>query len=399
MILITDITNLIRFVFDMIVKFRMMMQDKRYFELFFIFLFSCLLVSTSCKKLPVDDISNSESEPVNLSAEGYANCYVASDSGSYIFVPTKGNSSEAVGEIGSVAVLWESYETDATPVAGTLIRNLKYNDGNISFMIPEPFKEGNAVIAAKTKNGRILWSWHIWITDKPRKVVYNNNAGAMMERNLGATGWQAGQPGSLGLMYQWGRKDPFPGSASISSNTLAMSSATWPEKVSSNSMTGTINYVIENPMTFVTSNSNNNDWYYTGTRETDNTRWTDSSNEKSVYDPCPQGWRVPDGGYDGVWAKAAGSGSYFYDYPYDHTGEGMNFSNKFSSAGNVWYPASGYISYNNAALSGVGTYGCYWTATSYGYSAYCLYFNDSGSVVPSDFNHRANAFAIRCVQE
>jgi uncharacterized protein (TIGR02145 family) len=186
-------------------------------------------------------------------------------------------------------------------------------------------------------------------------------------------------------LYQWGRKDPFLGSAQY--------------KVASSPATGTFDFVVQNPMTFVTADSMNHDWYYTGSRESDNTRWTDSSSNKSIYDPCPAGWRVPDGGNDGLWAKAAGSSVYFYDYPYDKENCGMNFSNKFSSAGKVWYPAAGFIDSVSALLSGVGSYGCYWTASAYGYAAYCLYFNESGSVVPADFNYRASAFSIRCVKE
>ena len=41
----------------------------------------------------------------------------------------------------------------------------------------------------------------------------------MMDRNLGATSATPGNVGSLGLLYQWGRKDPFLGSSSDFSYT------------------------------------------------------------------------------------------------------------------------------------------------------------------------------------
>ena len=68
-----------------------------------------------------------------------------------------------------------------------LISGCCYEDGYIAFKTADTFKEGNAVIAAKDADGKILWSWHIWLTDQPEEHVYNNNAGTMMDRNLGAT--------------------------------------------------------------------------------------------------------------------------------------------------------------------------------------------------------------------
>ena len=98
------------------------------------------------------------------------------------------------------------------------------------------------------------------LTDKPQGQVYYNNAGTMMDRNLGATSATPGDVGALGLLYQWGRKDPFLGGGSISSNTVAKSTGTWPSAVSSDSNTGTIAYATSNPTTFIMRNSNNYDW-------------------------------------------------------------------------------------------------------------------------------------------
>ena len=82
----------------------------------------------------------------------------------------------------------------------------------------------------------------------------------------------------------------------------------WPSAVSSDSNNGTIEYVTANPTTFITSrDGGNSDWYYTGSYTTDNTRWTESSSPKSIYDPCPAGWRVPDGSENGVWSRATGT--------------------------------------------------------------------------------------------
>lgn len=334
----------------------------------------------------------------DLSANGTANSYIVSKSGTYKFSTVKGNSSESVGAVSSAEVLWETFGTDVTPNVGDLVKNVKYADGAISFDTPSAFKEGNAVIAAKDADGNILWSWHIWLTDQPQGQVYYNNAGTMMDRNLGATSATPGDVGALGLLYQWGRKDPFLGASNISSDIEAKSTGTWPSAVSSNSTNGTIKYATAYPTTFIKYNSSNYDWYYTGSSTTDNTRWTTSTATKSIYDPCPSGWRVPDGGNNRIWSKALGSSSSFTQR-YDSTNEGMNFSGKFGSASTIWYPASGDRSYDDGGLNGIGNYGVCWSASPNSYYSYYLYFGSNGYVNPSSHNLRANGRSVRCLQE
>ena len=341
---------------------------------------------------PVDlDVASA----TDLSYSVSANCYIVSQTGLYKFKTVKGNSSESVGSVASASILWETFGTDTTPEVLDLISGFCYKDGYIAFQTADTFREGNAVIAAKDADGNILWSWHIWFTDQPQAHVYNNNAGTMMDRNLGATSATPGDVGALGLLYQWGRKDPFLGSSSFSSNTVAKSTISWPSPVSTNSSRGTVSYVTANPTTFVTGDSSsNNDWHYSSR---DNTFWTTSDKIKSIYDPCPAGWRVPDGGGSGVWSKALGSSSSFY-YTYNSTNEGMNFSGKFGSASTIWYPASGYRYGSGGGLSGVGD-GDYWSASPSSNGAYGLNFYGSGSVLPSYSYGRAHGRSVRCLQE
>ena len=347
------------------------------------------------------DIEGDSSKSVNLSENGTANSYIVSAAGSYKFTPTKGNSSESVGSIASADVLWETFGTDVTPSVGDLVKDVKYENGVISFKTPDTFKEGNAVIAAKDASGTIIWSWHIWLTDQPEGQVYYNNAGTMMDRNLGATSATPGDVGALGLLYQWGRKDPFLGSSSIYYDSIeeAKSTITWPSTVSSNSSNGTIEYATANPTTFIGYNTNNHDWYYTGSSSTDNTRWTTSETSKSIYDPCPSGWRVPDGGGNGVWSKAAGFSLYFYYHQYDETNEGMNFSGLFGSPSTIWYPASGFRSSGNGSLSYVGYDGFCWSASPGGYYAYYLYFRIFSRVYSTNSDYRSGGVSVRCIQE
>ena len=336
---------------------------------------------------------------LDLSKNGTANSYIVSSAGSYKFTPTKGNSIESVGTIASVETLWETFGTDVTPNVGDLVKNVSYKNGEVTFQTADTFTRGNAVIAAKDASGNILWSWHIWLTDQPKEQVYYNNAGTMMDRNLGATSATPGDVGALGLLYQWGRKDPFLGSSSISDEIEAKSTVTWPSVVESNSSYGTIAYAIANPTTFIANNESNLDWYYTGTSSNDNTRWTESSSAKSIYDPCPSGWRVPDGGDNGVWAKALGSNpSSYYDVTYDSTNLGMTFFGVFCSDQTVWYPASGYRD-DGGSLNFVGSRGYSWSATPNINNAYRLFFINSGNFFPSSSNRRADGVSVRCVRE
>ncbi len=328
----------------------------------------------------------------DLSSSASANCYMISNSGLYKFKTVKGNSDISVGNVASASILWETFGTSTSPEYLDLVSGFCYKDGYIAFQTADAFKEGNAVIAAKDADGNILWSWHIWFTDQPQSHVYNNNAGTMMDRNLGATSATPGDVGALGLLYQWGRKDPFLGSSSISSSTIAKSTIAWPSAVYSDSSNGTIAYATANPTTFISDNIYNDDWYYTGDFSTDDTRWTTSDKAKSIYDPCPAGWRVPDGGSNGIWSKAG-----FGTTTYDSTNEGISFS--ISSPSTTWYPASGYRNNRDGGLGYVGDYGNCWSASPSSYNAYRLDFSYNGRVSPSYYNARACGCSVRCLQE
>lgn len=340
----------------------------------------------------VQDSSQSdiiEDDAVNLSKNGTANCYIVTESGYYKFNPTRGNCDKPLEEIATVEVLWET-----EPSVGDLIKNVSYKNGSI-FFNTRAFKEGNAVIAAKDNSGKILWSWHIWLTDQPHGQVYFNNAGVMMDRNLGATSTTPGDINARGLLYQWGRKDPF----------LRTESTFWPPCVESDSSSGTIEYTIEHPMTFIYSNKKNHDWYYTGTSLTDSTRWQHSKHSKSIYDPCPHGWRVPDGGNNGIWFKAVGSSSSVIDYSFIDTDKGgINFSNIFGLDDIIWYPASGERGRSNNDM--IGYYGNYWSSSITDDKddrrrnfAHCLEFTYYGMIYLSSADNRALGKSVRCVKE
>ena len=316
----------------------------------------------------------------DLSTDGTANCYLIQSAGDYKFKSVIGNTDATVGNVKTVEVLWESFGTDQMPNVGDLIASVSYKDGYISFSTPETFKDGNAVIAAKNSKGTILWSWHIWCAEEGFSgQVYYNDAGIMMDRNLGATSATPGNVGALGLLYQWGRKDPFLGSSSITLSVEALSTGNW--TIASR---GSVADTEANPTTFYTSMSlPDGSW----------------DSLKTIYDPCPAGWRVPDGDENGVWSKAVGSSAEYSGYPYDSTNEGMNFFGMFGADQTIWYPASGYREHHDGSFSNVGKNGYYWSASPSNANAYYLFFSIHGSVYPSNDDYRAYGFSVRCLQE
>lgn len=282
------------------------------------------------------------SSATDLSYNGTANCYIVSQSGLYKIKTVKGNDeNQILTNATTPELLWETFGTDEVPSRKDLISAVCYKNGYLIFQTANTFREGNAVVAVKDSKGTILWSWHIWLTDKPQEHIYKNNAGTMMDRNLGATSATAGDVGALGLLYQWGRKDPFLGSSSISEDIEAESTNVWPLPLDS-STKGTTQYSIAHPTTFII------DWY-------EGSIW---QSEKNIYDPCPVGWRVPDAD---VW-KTAGLAPTRNP---DSQKTGMFFS--IISPSLTWYPASGERSYGleegTAVLDRVGMNGGYWSTS------------------------------------
>ena len=330
----------------------------------------------------------------NLSSSATANCYIISKPGTYKLKTVKGNSSISVGNVSYCTILWESFGTDVAPNPCDLIANVCYNDNYIIFCTPDTFMEGNAVIAARDENGNILWSWHIWLTDQPKEQVYYNNAGTMMDRNLGATSATPRDVGAFGLLYQWGRKDPFLGAVALRySDEIAASTTIW-EQTSADSTRGTVDYTISNPTTRLylnDYNTSNGDWHYAFR---DNTLW---ASDKTIYDPCPQGWRVPDGGNNGIWANASLSAGELRLT--NSTELGGDFSNVFGDDDSIWYPSIGiYGIYVHQNLMAPARWGTYWSVTPAGNAAYSL-GADYAVWDTVQSSSRAAGYAVRCMKE
>ena len=311
----------------------------------------------------------------DLSKEEPANCYVVNGFGRYKFKTVKGNGNTSVGDGAEAVVLWESNGTTTAPTVGSIVTQASYAGGYVSFTATGT--PGNALIAVRDSGHNVLWSWHIWVpASKIKAATYSNAAsGGVMDRNLGALVAEENNPLSNGLLYQWGRKDPFPGSAGYSSSN-PVAATTGSIVISSTSDTkGTEAYSIAHPAEFLycgSSVQSNQDWFYGG----NNNHW---GNSKTVWDPCPPGYRVPK---NGVWTGL--------DYE--------NGSNAMKLDGKHWYPVAGYRWSSDGAVHGTTANGYYWTASAGANQAtYGKYnYGATSTFEPSKSMSRSAGLSVRC---
>lgn len=268
----------------------------------------------------------------DLSQTGTANSYLIQTSGKYKFNATvRGNSLVSVGNPVDVEVLWEF----SNPTSwDSIISSVALNEGYVEFEIREDVSYGNALIAVKDSQGTILWSWHIWLCDfdPDASARKTKNGMKLMDRNLGATlsefnGYDQRDRAS-GMLYQWGRKDPM--------NQLVITGYrpgfSYPS----------VEMASSEPTTF----AQNWIWFDDGSGNGVRGLW--SAERKTMYDPCPQGWKVADrsawdggheftGNYDeyGTWISHT-SDSDALQYPYaPYYDSNMNYIN-WESRGYIW---------------------------------------------------------------
>ena len=337
-----------------------------------------------------------------------ANSFIISESGTYMFRTVKGNSQESVGDVASCELLWETYNTEEYPQVNCLIKSVSYADGKVTFETVTPYKEGNAGIAVKDADGNILWSWHIWLTDRPAEQVYYNGAGTFMDRNLGAYSATPGDVAALGFTYQWGRKDPFLSTADVGNRVQVGSTLTavhdyvansdWPV-VNTDEEKGTVEYAIAHPTTYIACalEEPTYDWLISANDDL----WDPQT--KTIYDPCPAGWRVPS---HEAYCTATGkeSGWFSKTGEYDASCHGSNWSKDLGDDDMIWYTIMGYRGYSSGVHSQIGIDGHYWTSTpSDGtYDSYRLYQdrdNGKGYFKLGTTRGRSYAYPVRCMKE
>lgn len=221
----------------------------------------------------------------DLSAGGTANSYIVSQPGTYKFNATvKGNSTEGFEYAESASVLWETLNTDNLVEIGDVVTGVAFDGTYISFKTPAELVPGNALIALRDDEDKILWSWHIWVTDQnPEGLAVEYEDGSLvMDRNLGALTNDVDDVRSFGLFYQWGRKDPFVGCGNLETLNFAATAPSGVKKyVKQGSDTDILSYAVSHPTNLIQDSKWNED----------NTLWR---SVKTMHDPCPAGWRVAD---------------------------------------------------------------------------------------------------------
>ena len=324
---------------------------------------------------------------VSLTDDNTANCYIVTAPGVYKFPAVKGNTSDPVGDIDAVTVLWETWNNAQEVTRRSLILASHYEGGYIYFQVPENFHPGNALIAAKDEAETVLWSWHIWMPQTPVTNINEANVStrAMMSRNVGAlvdTPAEGVAPAeSFGLMYQWGRKDPFPGIGDPATNAPA-------------TIYGAVTYVNEQ-ISLLGGVQNPNVYYYMDDKD-----WQNQGNDvvaalwgeatKTINDPCPPGYCMParESSLD-FW-----SGS-------DITGKGyvtLTPENYTMKIGEQVFPLAGCIDDADGVHKSAGEYILVWsgrwdsgTQNGYGFSG------SVGSDIRRRGTIRSRAGNVRCV--
>ena len=375
-------------------------------------------VNQEYKVITVRDLSLYDiyGNPINRST---ANCYVVNEPGQYKFPCVYGNAIKN-GKVNTAAFtnnggsyshdfeaapsgvidnpyidIYSGYQaillnTDTDDVISN-IRLIEESDcWYVYFDINSIPNSGANGIISIDSNGWSMWSWHIWLWPYDLSPVeITNSTGVkynIMPVNL-ASKYDSDRVHIKNWFYQWGRKDPMlcPASYDSSSNHS-------PGTITTESKTDSIGNGILYPTKFYYNSSSPYNWfgtqsYYnlwdaacTGTGDSDN------DTVKTVYDPCPVGWKVPNGNtFTGLSIISESNGIVkMARYSGDTTG--------------VEFPLSGSRDYTSGSLYGAGEQGTVWlsSAESQRYACTLLFRAFDNGI---DYDHRANGCSIRPVED
>ena len=328
------------------------------------------------------------------------------------------------------------------------------NDAFLEFEVKaSDIQSGNAVVAVTKSDGvgskKVVWSWHLWFApqDALDKIKVTNHQNVNYYFTKEALGWKPTQwsgstyssartvkvkveqtvanngtkaytvinitqkPGSVKrgatTFYQFGRKDAFPGvaKADLASNSHFTENA-------GDNMTIVNN--IQNPDKFYIYGSSlwTNYGYY-NLWSADNTvtggynQGNDNPVVKTVYDPCPVGFKMPaNNAFTGFTTTGQNSTSQS-EMNVDGTDDWQQWTNNFghnfwtnsSKTATINFPASGFRFSNDGSLYYVGDNGYFWSAVPSYTDIGCFLNFGSGYVGPLNNDTRAYGFAVRAVSE
>ena len=353
-------------------------------------------------------------------AEGAANCHIAAPGSTITINAVKGNSTTAL-DFNNASLVWQDQLGMVKSVSGNGTEKVIVVELNAG-------KSGNAVVAAK-KDGVIVWSWHIWVTDfdpDADPMVYTSSATGttytFMDRNLGASTNEKYSAGAFGLFYQWGRKDPFVGADGVESsvyvkkydingNVIREVSELRPVYGDNDFTSTNLELAIQNPTIFYWAPSSAwpvVDWLTDDAQRQDNDLWGGVSGNKTIYDPCPEGWRVPGAGDPWTFRKQYRKDGKLNDaYPYDETYPWyieyemelcIGFRYKTTDGKEYWFPFAGRKECTNGDLLGVGGGAQYHTSTNLNTTVNIQTLAWGNPASESGLN-RPYGSSVRCVKE
>jgi len=338
------------------------------------------------------DLDGTSTGDLRVTQSQTSNTYIIEPGGT-LYIPVKrANQSDLGEQLADVStgwtpgILWR--DNSSLTISATDIGN-----GVMEVTASSTTATGNALVYI-TDGTNILWSWQIWVTSyDPDSENETYNGYTFMDRNLGAASDVAGTANALGLLYQWGRKDPLArSSATTADNTTLQtfysggSGSTAYTKGNTTAPTTSANNLknsVRNPGVFYYNASTPNDWYCGSSTTQNGVLW---GTTKTVYDPCPSGWKVAPLAAFSTWSTSTS------------TWNSTNLGRTFTAASGSWYPATGFRVQSSGALSGVGATGYYWSSAISTINASDLAFNSS-AVYPATTGNRSNGCAVRCVQE
>ena len=313
------------------------------------------------------------------------------------------------------------------------------NDGNKSFVnfhvSAANIKNGNAVIAVKSADGTIMWSWHLWFdhSDALSTIACTNHEGdnfKVTKNILGytiykwkSTSYESPRVARMKIeqevgngakksayititqspyaekeystaLYQFGRKDAFPGTNTLYESTFVENGG---DNIS-------IVNAIQNPGTFYTDgNTWGTEYRYFNLWSMQTTSQTDASKTlvKTVYDPCPVGFSMPPvKTFSGVTTTGTTNTNNKDINALGDWDQGWHFYAKDSSSpSTIYYPAIGSRTAKEGKLYGVKDRGYYWVGVPSSTSAGNNLDIRNTIVIPANNLNRAVGCSIRPVAQ
>jgi hypothetical protein len=378
----------------------------------------------------------------------YSNCYIISEKGKYIIPADKTIEGNPLLLGDKADWLWASKEGGGAFQISDLIdpSMIVYDGSRITFQVGDknPFskmQEGNVILALKDADDNIVWTWHIWITGDEVEDEDVRYGKIFLNRNIGALSADTLSPAidTYGFVYQWGRKDPFIGGDGQvfdeSTGVLSVARAhsiinpanTWgadAENVkkwsqAEASSAGTLEASVKYPMRFIyngTSSSEHDpaDWLSVSNPGL----WSD--NEKTDYDPCPYGYKVPAKDDFSMLYSAFDQYLYYLEHAqsslpliwfYNRDNSNRYWMYSYQGASAAW-PIAGMRQGRHASGKWIGAqlkysgndrsmgHGYYWTSTPWIMRGLSYSINMRGTVLYSNDTSgpNADAYPVRCVQ-